>query len=60
MGYKVIGKIGRYPPKKFISRSFATEQEALKYGYSKTYTKDGNTKRKFGLQDWQVVKVVKK
>ena len=52
--------VGRLKGKKYTSKSYPTEAAALKAGYKKVYKKDGNTKRKGGLQSWHIVAVKSK
>lgn len=35
----------RWIQKPFKSKKFKTQEEAIRFGYSKVYRKDGNTKR---------------
>lgn len=52
--FKVVGKI---KGKRYVSKKrFSTQEGALKYAYSLTYTAGGNKKKKYQLTDWRIVK----
>jgi hypothetical protein len=53
--YKIVGKIKN---RKYVSRRhFRTDTAALKAAYALVYMKDGNTRRKNQLHDFQIEKV---
>jgi hypothetical protein len=49
--FYIVGVLGG---KKYRSKGFKSENEAIVAGYKKVYKKDGNTKRKSGLENWHV------
>ncbi len=55
MGYRIIG---RFKGRKFRSKSYPTEDVALRAGYKMVYKKDGTTKRKASaaLTSWYLEK----
>ena len=56
--YRIKGKIKN---RKYLSRKkFRSEKSAIRYAYSKSYNKSGNTKKKNGLHDFEIIKINKK
>jgi len=53
--FRIVGKIKN---KKYVSRKqYRTQDAALKAAYDKVYMKDGNTRRKNQLHDFQIERV---
>ena len=54
MAYKIVGYIKN---KRYNSRKFSTQLAASRAAYAKVYQKDGNTKKKNGLYNYEIIKV---